>query len=232
MSYTNIYKNVKLIGTSHIAKESIKKIREEFSDLDPDIVCVELDSKRLQGLLSNQKPDRSLSGIKRYGLQGYLFAIIGGYIQEKLGNVVGIKAGSDMLTAATLAKQKNKQLFLVDQDIEITLRRFSKAFTWKEKFRIVWDILRAPFSKHERIDLNKIPKEELVSRLMNDMKKRYPSVYGVLVDERNQVMAKNIYRIMSKNEDKKILVVIGAGHEKELLQLIKQENFKRDKITV
>jgi pheromone shutdown protein TraB len=43
-------------------------------------------------------------------------------------------------------------------------------------------------------------------------------------------MAKNIYKIMSKNEDKRILVIIGAGHEKELLQLIKQEDYKRDRI--
>jgi pheromone shutdown protein TraB len=43
-------------------------------------------------------------------------------------------------------------------------------------------------------------------------------------------MSKNIYRLMSKNTDKKILVVIGAGHEKELLRLIKLEDFRRDKI--
>jgi pheromone shutdown-related protein TraB len=230
MSYNNIYKNVQLIGTSHIAKESIEKITKEFSSFDPDIVCVELDHKRLQGLMTDQKPDRSLSGIRRYGLQGYLFAVIGGYIQEKLGNVVGVKPGSDMLTAVNLTKQNGKQLFLVDQDIEVTLRKFSKAFTWKEKFRLVWDIIRAPFSKQMKFDLSKIPKDEIISKLMNDLKKRYPSIYMVLIEERNQFMATQIYKIMSKNEDKKILVIIGAGHEKEMLKLIKLEDYKRDKI--
>jgi len=230
MHNSDFYKNVKLIGTSHIAKESINKITHEFSTFDPDIVCVELDNKRLQGLLSNQKADRSLSGIRKYGLQGYLFAVIGGYIQEKLGNVVGVKPGSDMLTAAKLAKQHGKQLFLVDQDIEITLRKFSKAFTWKEKFRLVWDIIRSPFSKKMTFDISKVPKEEVITQLMGDVKKRYPSIYNVLVDERNHIMSKNIYRIMSKNEDKKILVIIGAGHEKEMLQLIKQEDYRRDRV--
>jgi pheromone shutdown-related protein TraB len=230
MSYNNTYKNIRLIGTSHIAKESIQKIHEEFSNLNPDIVCVELDNKRLHALLTDQKPDRSLSGIKKYGLQGYLFAVIGGYVQEKLGNVVGVKAGSDMLTAINLAKSSNKQLSLIDQDIEVTLKRFSKAFTWREKFRLFRDILKAPFSKKMQIDLNTIPKEELISKLMGDLKKRYPNIHKVLVEERNQVMAKNIYKIMSKNEDKRILVIIGAGHEKELLQLIKQEDYKRDRI--
>jgi pheromone shutdown-related protein TraB len=230
MSYTNIYKNVQLIGTSHIAKESINKINNEFSNFNPDIVCIELDHKRLNALITDQKPDRSLGGIRRYGLQGYLFAIIGGYIQEKLGNVVGVKPGSDMLTAVKLTRQQGKQLFLVDQDIEITLRKFSKAFTWKEKFRLLWDILRAPFSKHIKFDLSKVPKEEIISKLMTDLKERYPNIYSVLVDGRNQVMAKNIYKIMSKNEDKKILVIIGAGHEKDLLRLVKLEDYKRDRV--
>jgi len=230
MSYANIYKNVKLIGTSHIAKESIEKITEEFSSFNPDIVCVELDHKRLNSLLSDAKPDRSLRGIKHYGLQGYLFAVIGGYIQEKLGNVVGVKAGSDMLTAVSLANLNHKTLQLIDQDIEITLKRFSKAFTWREKFRMIGDIFRAPFSKKMKIDLNKVPKEELINKLMGDIKNRYPSIYAVLIEERNQVMAKNIYKIMSKNEDKKILVIIGAGHEKDLLKLVKQEDFKRDRV--
>jgi len=230
MSYSNVYKNVKLIGTSHIAKESIDNITKEFSELNPDIVCVELDTRRMHALLTDAKPDRSLSGIKTYGFSGYLFAVIGSFIQEKLGNVVGVKPGSDMLTAVNLAKSTHKTLHLVDQDIEITLKRFSKAFTWREKFRLVGDIFKAPFSKKQHIDLNKVPKEELIGKLMGDLKKRYPNLYRVLIDERNQVMAKNIYKIMSKNEDKKILVVIGAGHEKELLQLIKAEDFKRDKI--
>ena len=230
MTYDKTYKNLKIIGTSHIAKESIDKISKAFSEYDPDVVCIELDHKRLDSLLSDSKPDRSISGIKRYGLQGYMFAVIGGFIQEKLGNVVGVKPGSDMLTAVNLSRLNNKILHLVDQDIEITLRRFSKAFTWKEKFRLLWDILKAPFGKKMKIDLNKVPKEELIQKLMADLQKRYPSLYSVLIDERNYVMAKNIYKIMSKNEDKKVLVVIGAGHEEGLLKLIKTEEYKRDKI--
>jgi pheromone shutdown-related protein TraB len=230
MIYSNVYKNVKLIGTSHIARESINTIKEEFSTFNPDIVCVELDNKRLHALLTDQKPDRSLRGIRHYGLQGYLFAVIGGFVQEKLGNVVGVKPGSDMLVAVNLSRENNKILHVVDQDIEITLRRFSKAFTWREKFRLIWDIIKAPFSKRMKIDLNKVPKEELINKLMGDLKIRYPNLYKVLIDERNLVMAKNIYRIMSKNEDKKILVIIGAGHEREMLNLIKMEDFKRDKI--
>ncbi|MFA5796716.1 MAG: TraB/GumN family protein [Candidatus Woesearchaeota archaeon] len=222
------YKNIHIIGTSHIAQESIILITKEFSSYNPDIICVELDHGRLHALLTNAKPDYSLRGIKKYGLQGYLFAIIAGFIQRKLGNVVGIKPGSDMLCAVNLARNNGKQLELIDQDIEITLKRFSKAFTFKEKMRIVWDIIRSPFSKKMRMDLSKIPKEELIHTMMEQLHVRYPSLYRVLIEERNYVMAKNIYRIMNTHYDKKIMIILGAGHN--ILPDLKREEHKRDKI--
>jgi pheromone shutdown-related protein TraB len=230
MEYENTYKNVRLVGTSHIAKKSINRITSVFNSFQPEIICVELDKKRLHALLTDQKPDYSLSGISKYGFQGYLFAVIGGFIQRKLGNVVGIKPGADMLAAVNLAKQNNKELRLIDQDIEITLRNFSKRFSFKEKMRLFLDILKAPFSKKISIDLDDVPEEKLIMTLMGQLKDRYPNLYDVLITDRNKIMAKNIYNIMSKTPEKKLLVVIGAGHEKELLKLIKQEDYKRDKI--
>jgi pheromone shutdown-related protein TraB len=227
---TEHYKNLLIIGTSHIARQSVSDINANFSDLNPDIVCVELDSRRLHALLTDAKPNYSLSGIKQYGLQGYLFAVIAGVLQRKLGNIVGIKPGSDMLAAVNLAKNNNKQLMLIDQDIEITLKRFSKQFTFKEKMRIIWDIIRSPFSPKMKINLNNVPKEELINKMIGELKTRYPSLYNVLIHERNVVMAKNMVKIIESNPDKKILTVIGAGHEKEMVSLIKKEENKRDKI--
>lgn len=224
------YKNIIIIGTSHIARQSIKDIEEKFKQFNPDIICVELDSKRLNALLTNAKPDYSVSGIRKYGLQGYLFAVIAGILQRKLGNIVGVKPGSDMLTAVNLAKKNNKELLLIDQDIEVTLRRFSKEFTFKEKVKLLIDILKSPFSKKMKIDLSKVPEEQVINEMILQLKKSYPSLYDVLIYERNVYMSKKIVRIMEKNQNKKIMIVIGAGHEKEILSLIRKEENKRDKI--
>ncbi len=233
LEHKNKYKNVFLVGTSHIAKKSAEKITKKFNELQPDVVCVELDRKRLHSLLTNAKPNYNLSGIKQYGLQGYLFAVIASFIQKKLGNVVGTKPGIDMLTAVNLARNNKKQLELIDQDIEITLKKFSKRFSFKEKMRLIWDIISAPFAKQNkklRISLTDVPDDKVICILMEQMKKRYPNLYSVLVEERNQIMAKNIQKIMEKTPDKKIMVVIGAGHESELINLIKKQELRRDKI--
>ena len=43
--------------------------------------------------------------------------------------------------------------------------------------------------------------------------------YFQLIKERNKVISKNLFNLMRTN--KKILAIIGAGHEKEVLEMIK-----------
>ena len=51
-------------------------------------------------------------------------------------------------------------------------------------------------------------------------------MYKVLIEERNIVMAENLSALMEKNEDKKILAIVGAGHEDEILRLIKKPSVR------
>lgn len=205
--------NVMIIGTSHISKESINTIKKGF-DNKPEIVCVELDYLRLHALMTNKKQKISLKIIPQIGLQGFFFALIGGWVQKKLGSIVGIKPGSDMLAAVKLARENNTQLELIDRDIRLTLKRLKK-ITLKEKMRFIKDLIISPFSKKQkiRINLSKVPKQELINLAMEKLKKDYPTLNRVILDERDSHMAKRIFVLSKKNPEKKILVVVGAGHE-------------------
>ena len=102
------YKNLTLIGTSHIAKQSLNDVENNITNLKPDIICLELDKKRAYALTNGIKKGKfSIQNIKKVGLKGYLFSIIGAYIEKKLGKKVGVSPGSEMLKAIELAK-KNK----------------------------------------------------------------------------------------------------------------------------
>jgi len=216
------YKNLTILGTSHIAKSSLNEIEAVFQKENPSLVAIELDRNRLYSLLSDKKPSYSPAMIRHLGLKGYLFALIGGLIQQKLGDIVGIKPGSDMLRAVQLAQKNNKKLALIDRDIQVTLARLSKTISWKEKVHFFIDIFSAPFSKKVKIDLTKVPEKELVKKLLRIMKKRYPGTYTVLVEERNVFMALKLRALMENYPGDKILAVIGAGHEDDLLALIKR----------
>ncbi len=217
------YKNLILVGTSHIAKQSVDQVKNIILDKDPDIIALELDRKRFYALRYKKQRKASLRSIKNIGVKGFLFQLIGAWVEAKLGKYVGVKPGSEMITAIQLAKEHKKKIALIDQDIEITLKRFSQEFSFKEKANLVIDILTAPFKRKKiPFDLTKVPSQAVIKKLVADVKKRYPNVYKVLIKERNDVMARNLYMLMRDYPKKLILGIIGAGHEEEIMDLIKK----------
>jgi pheromone shutdown-related protein TraB len=224
------YKNLVIIGTSHIAQQSLTEVRRAIEKEKPHIIAVELDKKRFYALTRNVKRRASVSDIPKIGVRGFLFMVIGSWIQKKLGKIVGVAPGSEMVAAIKLAKKNNIKVALIDQDIEATARKLSKAFTLKEICKIIADCFRGVFSKKseleewgiKNIDLSKVPPKALIKRLIKKVKKRYPSLYKVLIEERNLIMANNLARLMGENKDKKIVAVMGAGHEEEVMRLLKK----------
>ncbi len=215
---------VHIVGTSHIAEASKIKIRQTANALEPHIIAIELDSNRLQALkdkVAGKKDDRlPLSLIKKIGVTGYTFAIIARTLQRKMGDMVRVEPGIDMLEGVKIAEEKKLQLALIDQDIMITLQKLSAEFTFKEKMRVFWDVISAPFARKKfkkyNIDLAKIPEDKMIDELLKLMQARYPNLHKVLVLDRNIVMARNIDALVRKNPGKKILVIIGAGHGDDL----------------
>jgi len=222
------YKNLVLVGTSHIARHSIKDITEAVEAEKPKVIAVELDRRRLHALLSDEKPKMTFSMVRKVGLKGFLFAMLGSWVQRKLGKIVGVEPGADMLTAVRLAQKGGIRLALIDQDIEITLRKFSQALSWRERFRFFGDLLRATFFQRremrrlglDKLDLTRVPPKYLVQRLTKELHDRYPNIYRVLIEERNQVMAERLHQVMGGIEGD-VLAVVGAGHEDDLLGRIR-----------
>lgn len=226
---------IRIIGTSHVAAESVREIEQAFAEWKPDIVAVELDHNRLVALWEKRRHSTSL-GMLRVGLSGFLFALIGSYVQRKIGSKVGMDPGAEMRRAVELAGQHGARIALIDQRVERTLHRFSQVLTWRERLRIVRDIVRGVFFSRgelrklglENIDFTRVPGKEIVNKLLTMVKERYPNIYRVLVTERNVVMARNISHIRELEPGKKILIVVGAGHIEGLAGLIEKDERLRD----
>ena len=56
---------------------------------------------------------------------------------------------------------------------------------------------------------------------MEETKTKYPNVYKALVTERDIYMGKALYKLMSTFPDKKILAIVGAGHENGIMGELK-----------
>lgn len=239
-----------LIGTSHIAQQSIREIKKYIEEEKPDLVAVELDVQRATALLQEErqegkkdekkrgKREISFQQIFHFGIKGYLFAKIGQYLQQKLGKMVGVTPGTEMKTALELAKKHKIQVAFIDQLLQVTLQRFSRSLTWREKGRFVMDLLSGLFFPRRQLkklgldkkvmghsimgnwDLKKVPDEKMIALLIQELKQRYPSVYRVLVEERNKYMVRQLIHLLRKYPGKKILAVVGAGHKEGMEELL------------
>lgn len=201
-------KNIYLIGSSHISSKSIEEVRKGFENIKPEIVAVELDNGRLYALKHKPKQDY-FSLLKEIGFAGFIFFLLGRYIQKKLGKVVSIDPGSEMIEAIKLSKVYNSRIVLMDQDIRITLRKFSKGFKKREIFNLFKDM----FSKEKvSFDISSVPTEKTIEMILKHVKKRFPSLFRILIDERDRHMAKVLFKLSMLYPEKKILAVAGAGH--------------------
>ena len=214
---------IQFIGTSHISEESIKKVREKILLETPAVVAIELDSGRLQALLTRQRK-AGLSAITQLGLFGFVFQLIGSHFQRKLGRQVKQIPGIDMKTAYLAAKKINAKIFLIDQPIQITLQKISR-IPLTEKLKFVFNIITGVFSNEKiECDLTKVPAEDMILKLTKDFKNKFPNFYKVLVTERDRYIANQISHIEKHFPDETILVVLGAGHLKGVKKLLSQQN--------
>ncbi len=219
---------IHIIGTSHIAQQSVKEVKGAIAEIQPDMVAIELDYPRYKALMSGKKSRTRWGDIRYIGIKGFIFALIGEYVEKKLGKIVKTTPGADMIAAIKTAKKMRLPIALIDQNISITLRNFSKALSWKEKWNIFVDIIKGLlFGKREmkkmgldKMDLSKVPEKEIIEKAMKMAKERYPNMYKVLVTDRNNYMAKMLIAISKQQPDKKIVAVMGAGHAEDVRKLV------------
>ncbi|HLD57677.1 MAG TPA: TraB domain-containing protein [archaeon] len=206
-----------LVPTSHVAEESIQKIKEVIEKTKPDCVAVELDKNRYLALKSEQ-----VSGKPNLGFTTNVIFTLLKKLQEKIGDIVGIMPGSDMLTAVETAKEKSIPVYFIDQDIQKTLEAL-KMLKLTEKLKLIKYALTASFYIYtgrgkEKIDLTKVPPEQLIDDALEVFKITFPQLYKILVEDRNQYMAANLKKL-SENYNT-VVAVVGAGHYKGIKSLL------------
>lgn len=220
------YGNLTVIGTSHIAEDSVSMVRETILAERPAVVAVELDHARLHALLSEEKPRLSLAMLRIMGITGFVFFAIASFLQRKLGKLIGAVPGREMKTAVHIAQESKIRIALIDQPLNITMSNLSRISIW-EKLKLVMDLVLGTAgigTEKVKFDLTKTPSSRFVAMAMKKLKERYPGLYKALVSDRNEHMAGMLARIMKLELQSKIVAVVGAGHEGEIVRLVKAQN--------
>lgn len=206
---------LKIIGTAHVSQESADEVREAILEEQPDVVAIELCLNRytrmrqeMEGIETNEEVSAKQI-IKDNNVGLYIASGILSYIQGKIGDDLGVEAGSEMIAAIETADEIGAKIALIDRDINITLKRALNQMSVWEKIKIGFSLIGSLFTDEDKIDVEELKKEDTIAEVLEYFQEKSPKAYNVLVHERNAFLANGI---LSIPEDK-VIVVIGAGHK-------------------
>lgn len=205
-------REVILVGTAHISRESIEDVERCIQDEQPDCVCVELDEQRYKAL-TDEKQWQELDIIEALKSgKGFLLLanLVLAAFQKRIGADVGVKPGDEMKAAITAAQSLAIHTELVDRPIHITLKRaWAKNNLWG-KSKLLATLLSSAFSTEKLTaeEIEALKDKSEMDGMMEEMAAYLPHVKEVLIDERDRYLATKIWNAPGK----KIVAVLGAGH--------------------
>ncbi|MGP1520436.1 MAG: TraB/GumN family protein [Treponema sp.] len=213
-----------LLGTAHVSRQSIEDVKEAIQTHSPDVVCVELDQARYD-TLTNPKEWKEIDIIKLLK-EGKGFLLLANLalqaFQKKLGLEMGVKPGDEMKAAIEMSKELNIKTSLVDRPVQITLKRAWAKSSFANKSKLIAIMLSSVFinEKLSPEEIEKLKMESAMDGVMSDVSDELPNIKEVLIDERDQYLATKIW----KTEGKKLIAVLGAGHLPGVERFLRQFN--------
>lgn len=216
---------VVLIGTAHVSEKSVAEVRDAIRNLKPDIVAVELCRARYDSLKGNV-PETNQLPIKEILTEGkvyyYLVHWLLAYVQKKIGEDMGVKPGSEMISAIEEAEASGAKVALIDRDIQVTLQRFWGRMKFLEKVKMLGSLIGGliGIGRGTEIDIDQITQQDVVTALVSELREFAPTAAETLIDERDAYLAGSILRTAAGG-NKTIVAVIGAGHKPGVINYLK-----------
>jgi pheromone shutdown-related protein TraB len=201
-----------LVGTAHISRQSAELVRRVIEQEQPDCVCIELDEKRYEAL-SRRKRWEVLDLkeiIRRKQLSTLLANLVLASYQKKLGDQLGVMPGTELLEAAEAARDHAIPAALCDRDVRVTLRRAWHATSFWKKSYLLASLFASLFDRTEITEekLTELRSTDVISELMRELGEALPELKRVLIDERDTYLAEKI----KAADGKRLVAVVGAGH--------------------
>ena len=205
-------KEIILVGTAHVSRESADLVERVIKEEKPDTVAVELCQSRYQAMTEENKWQETdlIKVIKEKKAFLLLSNLMLASFQKKIGKKLGIKPGEEMLRAVNTAKEMDIDIHLADRDIRTTLSRTWRLMGFWTKFKLLFQLITSmgDVEEIEKEDIEKLKQQDVLETLLSELGKSLPELQQVLIDERDQYLAHKI-RTAPGN---KIVAVVGAGH--------------------
>lgn len=201
-----------IIGTAHVSKESAGLVKTVIEEENPDTVCVELCESRFQSI--RQKSRWQEMDIVKVIREKKAFLLLSNLLlasfQKRIAEKFDIKPGAEMIQAIESGEAVDARIHLADRDIRVTLSRTWRVMGLWAKLKIMFQMLLSMGEVDDitEEDIEKMKQEDMLESLLAEVGKSLPVIREILIDERDRYLAEKIRTAPGR----KIVAVVGAGH--------------------
>lgn len=205
-------KEIILIGTAHVSKQSVEQVKEVIDREQPDSVCIELDDQRYKSIMEGNKWREMdiFKVIKEKKATLLIMNLAISSFQNRLAKQFDTKPGQEMIQGIESAKEIGAELVLADRNIQITFSRiWGNVGVWG-KAQLLTSIIYSIFNKEtiSEEELEKMKTQDTLNASLAEISEAFPKLKKPLIDERDQYLAQKI----KEAPGKKVVAVLGAAH--------------------
>jgi pheromone shutdown-related protein TraB len=219
-----------VLGTAHVSRSSMEAVDALLASEHFDAVAVELCDSRAQSM-RDPEAFRQLDLFKviRQGKAGMVAAsLVLSTFQKRLADQSGIQPGAEMKAAMDGTEQRGLPLWLIDREVGTTLKRAWRSVGFWQRFGLLGGLLASVFDREdiEQGEIEKLKQGDLLESAFSEFASGSKPLYDSLIGERDAFMAARLREEAARPtmvENRRVLVVIGAGHLKGLCTLLREQ---------
>ena len=204
-------KEIILLGTAHVSKESADLVQSVIEAQKPDTVCVELCQSRFQSI---RQRDRWLEmDIIKVIKEKKSFLLLSNLLlasfQKRIADKLDVKPGQEMIQAVTSGEAIGAKIHLADRDIRTTLLRTWRGMGWWARIKLVFQLVLS-LGDVDDIDeeaVEKMKNQDVLESILAEVGESMPTLRNTLIDERDRYLTEKIRTAPGE----KIVAVVGAG---------------------
>jgi len=175
----------------------------------PRVVALEIDPLRFEALRHPELQGRA----------PLTFRLLR-YLQKKLAASYNSTPGKEMLDAFDAARNAKADVAMVDMDARVMLARLQKAMPLRRRIKFMLTALLGVIGiggkKSVEAELDEFDRNP--EKFFDLLEEEYPELKRVLVDERNDLMAKRIRHLTTKYP--RVMAVMGDAHVPGIQKLL------------
>ncbi len=216
-------KEITLIGTAHVSRESVDLVKAVIAEEQPDTVSVELCQSRFQSVMQKERwQDMDITKVIKEKKSFLLLVnLLLASFQKRIAEKFDVKPGEEMISAVHSAEEIGAHVHLADREINITLSRTWRTMGFWSKMKLLFQLLMSIGDTEdiEEEDIEKMKQEDMLQTVLAEVEKTHPVIREILIDERDKFLCEKIRTAPGE----RIVAVVGAGHVPGIKDYLKED---------